>query len=116
MPGDILRRSPRCGFYGRSRITYNRGPRDGMKLLIAGATGATGLELMEQALEAGHTVTAFARRPASVRLKHPNLKVHQGDILDYAAVKAAVRGQDAVLSALGVRQLGRNTILSDGTR
>jgi putative NADH-flavin reductase len=87
-----------------------------MKLLIAGATGATGLELMEQALEAGHTVTAFARRPPAVRLKHPSLKVHQGDILDYGTVEAGVQGQDAVLSALGVRQIGKNTILSDGTR
>jgi putative NADH-flavin reductase len=87
-----------------------------MKLLIAGATGATGLELMEQALEAGHEVTAFARRPPAVKLKHANLKVHQGDILDYSAVEAAVQGQDAVLSALGVRQLGKNTVLSDGTR
>jgi putative NADH-flavin reductase len=87
-----------------------------MKLLILGATGATGLELMEQALEAGHEVTAFARRPEAVQLKHSNLKIHQGDILNYSSVEGAVRGQDAVLSALGVRQLGKNTILSDGTR
>ena len=87
-----------------------------MKLLIVGATGATGLELMEQALEAGHAVTAFARRPAAVQLKHANLRVQQGDILDYSAVESAVRGQDAVLSALGVRRLGKNTTLSDGTR
>ena len=87
-----------------------------MKLLILGATGATGLELMEQALEAGHEVTAFARRPEAVQLKHANLRVHQGGILDYSTVEAAVQGQDAVLSALGVRRLGKNTILSDGTR
>ena len=87
-----------------------------MKLLIVGSTGATGLELLEQALEAEHLVTAFARRPAAVKLKHSNLKVHQGDILDYSAVEAAVEGQDGVLSALGVRQLGKNSILSDGTR
>lgn len=87
-----------------------------MKLLIVGSTGGTGLELVEQALEAEHTVTAFARRPAAVQIKHANLKIHQGDILDPSAVEAAVRGQDAVLSALGVRQLGRNTVLSDGTR
>jgi putative NADH-flavin reductase len=87
-----------------------------MKVLIVGATGATGLELMEQALEAGHGVTAFARRPAAVQLKHPSLTVHQGNILDYSSVEAAVGGQDAVLSALGVRRLGKNTMLSDGTR
>lgn len=87
-----------------------------MKLLIVGATGATGLELLEQALEAGDVVTAFARRPAAVQLRHASLRVQQGDILDYCAVETAVRGQDAVLCALGVRQVGKNTILSDGTR
>lgn len=87
-----------------------------MKLLIVGSTGGTGLELLEQALEADHLVTAFARRPAAIKLKHPNLKLHQGDVLDYSSVEAAVQGQDAVLSALGVRRLGKNTVLSDGTR
>jgi putative NADH-flavin reductase len=87
-----------------------------MKLLIVGSTGGTGLELVEQALEAGHLVTAFARRPVAVKIKHSNLKVNQGEILDYSSLEAAVEGQDAVLSALGVRQLGKNTILSDGTR
>src|SRR5262245_17875322 len=46
-------------------------------------------------------VTAFARDPAKVKTKHPHLRLAQGNILDPAAVEAAVRGQDAVLSALG---------------
>jgi len=87
-----------------------------MKLLILGATGPTGVDLSEQALEAGHHVTAFARRPHAVQIRHANLNVHKGDILDYSSLEDAARGQDAVLSALGVRQLGKNTILSDGTR
>lgn len=87
-----------------------------MKVLVVGSTGGTGLELVEQALEEGHQVTAFARRPEALRIRHDNLAVNQGDILDEAAVEGAVRGQDAVLCALGVRKLGANTILSDGTR
>lgn len=87
-----------------------------MKVLVLGATGGTGLELLEQALEDGHEVTAFARRPQAVVLKRSNLRVQKGDVLDYPSVAAAVQGQDAVLSALGVRRLGKNTILSDGTR
>lgn len=87
-----------------------------MKVLVLGSTGGTGLELLEQGLEDGHQVTAFARRPQAVTLKHASLQVQQGDVLDYASVAAVVKGQDAVLSALGVRQLGKNTILSDGTR
>jgi len=87
-----------------------------MKVLVLGSTGGTGLELLEQSLEEGHEVTAFARRPDALRLKHPKLRVRQGDVLDYPSVETAVQGQDAVLSALGVRRLGKNTILSDGTR
>ena len=87
-----------------------------MKVLVLGSTGGTGLELLEQGLEDGHEVTAFARRPQAVTVRHANLRVQQGDVLDCASVAAAVKGQDAVLSALGVRQLGKNTILSDGTR
>ena len=74
-----------------------------MKVLIFGATGGTGRALVEQALEQGHAVTAFARNPAKVQSTHPKLTVAQGNMLDSASVEAAVKGQDAVLSALGTR-------------
>ncbi len=73
-----------------------------MNLLILGATGGTGRAQVEQALEHGHTVTAFAREPSKVRTTHPNLRVVKGDILDYGSVEAALQGQDAALSALGI--------------
>jgi putative NADH-flavin reductase len=74
-----------------------------MNLLILGATGGTGRALVEQALEQGHTVTAFARDPSKVRITHQNLHIVKGDILDYDSVETALRGQDAALSALGIR-------------
>ncbi len=74
-----------------------------MKLLIFGATGGTGRALVQQALEQGHVVTAFARNPSKISAVHSNLHIVKGDILDYASVEAAVHGQDAVLSALGIR-------------
>jgi putative NADH-flavin reductase len=74
-----------------------------MNLLILGSTGGTGHALVEQALEQGHIVTAFARDPAKVRTTHPNLRIAKGDILDYGSVETALRDQDAVLSALGIR-------------
>jgi putative NADH-flavin reductase len=74
-----------------------------MKLLVVGATGGTGSRLVEQALQQGHVVTAFARDPAKIHLTHDNLRVVTGDVLDRASVDAAVDGQDAVLSALGTR-------------
>ncbi|HEY1865446.1 MAG TPA: SDR family oxidoreductase [Candidatus Acidoferrales bacterium] len=74
-----------------------------MNLLIFGGTGRTGRALVEQALEQGHAVTVFARAPASVVPKHHNVRVMKGDIADYDSVESAVKGQDAVLSALGAR-------------
>src|SRR5436853_7826831 len=73
-----------------------------MNLLVLGATGGTGRALVEQALEQGHSVTAFARDPAKIRTTHKNLRVTQGNILDYSSLEVAVKGQDAVVSALGV--------------
>src|SRR5437016_6210468 len=74
-----------------------------MDLLIFGATGGTGRALIQQALEQGHVVTAFVRNPSKMRAVHSNLRIVKGDILDYASVEAAVRGQDVVLSTLGIR-------------
>jgi len=71
-----------------------------MNLLIVGATGGTGQQLVTQALERGHRVTALVRRqrPAEQR---PGLTMVLGDVLDPPSVDGAVQGQDAVLSALG---------------
>ena len=74
-----------------------------MKLVVFGATGPTGKELVAQALDRGYEVTAFARRPAAVPVRE-RLRVVPGDtVRDADAVADAVRGQDAVVSALGVR-------------
>ena len=86
-------------------------------MLILGATGGTGRHLVAQALDRGFTVTALARDPNALRVDHPHLKILRGDVLDYASVEAAVRGHDAVVSALGHKRFFYPTrILSDGTR
>lgn len=72
-----------------------------MKIIVFGASGGTGREVAKQALEAGHTVTAFVRNPAKLDIQHANLNVFQGDVLDAVAVQKAVAGQEAVISALG---------------
>jgi putative NADH-flavin reductase len=74
-----------------------------MKLVIFGASGGTGRQLVEQALAQGDLVTAFVRDPVKLPLTHPNLRITQGDALRYDTVEPAVAGQDAVLSALGIR-------------
>jgi len=87
-----------------------------MKVVVFGATGPTGREVVAQALDAGHEVRAFARNPAAVGSWAPGLEVVQGDVLDPSAVRAAVGGMDAVLSALGTgSNLEPTTVLSEGT-
>ena len=87
-----------------------------MKLLIFGSTGGTGRQLVEQALVQGHAVTAFARDPAKVDVEHANLRVVQGDAMDFASVEHAMQGQEAVLSALGLPASNKSMVRADGTR
>jgi len=87
-----------------------------MKIAVFGASGKTGILIVYQALHQGHEVTAFARQAARVPIRHKNVRIIQGDILDYEKVRSAIEGQDAVLCALGVDKNKPNTILSDGTR
>ncbi|HEX8327914.1 MAG TPA: SDR family oxidoreductase [Hymenobacter sp.] len=87
-----------------------------MNLLIFGATGGTGRQLVTQALAQGHTVTAFVRQPAKLAISHANLRLAQGDVLDYAAVQQAMPGHEAVLSALGAPAPQKDALRSDGTR
>lgn len=72
-----------------------------MKIVVFGASRGVGLRVVEQALDAGHNVTAFVRTPAKFTVQHQNLIVCQGDSMDAAAVEKAIAGQDAVISALG---------------
>jgi putative NADH-flavin reductase len=82
-----------------------------MKIVVFGATGGTGKEILTQAVAQGHTVTAFARDPEAVP-KDPNIRVFQGDIFDPEAVAEAIAGHRAVLSALGARTLKKAPVLS----
>jgi len=87
------------------------------RVLIVGATGGTGRQLVAQALERGYAVTAFVRDPSRLNVEHPQLTVIQGDVLDPGSLEAAMRGQEAVLSALGHKRFFYPTrILSEGTR
>ena len=72
-----------------------------MKLLVLGGTGGTGRQVVQQALDAGHDITLFARDPSKVTIQHARLQVAAGDVTDGAALTAAIRGTDAVISAVG---------------
>ena len=74
-----------------------------MKLLVLGATGGTGLEIIRQALERGHSVTALVRSPDRLKPFLKYIMIKQGDLLNSSGLENAIRGHDAVLSALGPR-------------
>ena len=87
-----------------------------MNVLIIGATRGIGLELVQQSLERGHTVTAIVRRPGAP-VPDDRLKVVAGDILDRASIDRAMPGQDAVLSTIGTKPgRGQVTVFSEGIR
>jgi uncharacterized protein YbjT (DUF2867 family) len=83
-----------------------------MNLTVLGAAGATGVQLVEQALAAGHQVTALARSAENLTLTNPNLHVVQGDATDRAVVSQAMKGADAVISVLGAR----GPVIAEATR
>jgi len=68
---------------------------------IFGASGRTGVLLVEGALRAGHQVKAFVRDPEKLPLADTRLELVQGDAKNEADVARAAEGADAVLSALG---------------
>jgi putative NADH-flavin reductase len=87
-----------------------------MRLTIFGASGQTGRRLVEQALAAGHTVTAVVRDPTRFLVRHQRLQVLVADVLDPAAIQPAVAGADAVVSALGPHPpRNRSSIMSAAT-
>ncbi len=87
-----------------------------MKIAIFGATGKTGIELVKQALEQGHAVTAFVRDPARLAIENENLTLVTGDVFDPSSVDKAVEGQDSVICALGAgSELKKTTVRTTGT-
>lgn len=81
-----------------------------MKVLVIGATGATGKHLVQKLLARGDEVTAFARKPGDITDKHERLKVAQGDARDAASIDRATKGQDAVVAAFGPRSLKKDDV------
>jgi putative NADH-flavin reductase len=77
-------------------------PESPLKLLIVGANGKTGRELVRQSCELGHQVTALVHHPPS----HPMhcARILQGDARNPELLDSAVRAQDAVIDTIGTRK------------
>lgn len=82
-----------------------------MKIAVVGATGHTGLHVVEQALGRGHHVTAIARRPEVIPLHDERLVTVAADVLDRAALVELVSGCSAVVSTLGIGSSRAPTIV-----
>ncbi|MBW8480980.1 NAD(P)-dependent oxidoreductase [Actinomadura parmotrematis] len=88
-----------------------------MRLTVIGATGGIGKEVVRQALERGHEVTAAVRDPDGLPAGlRERAEVVRADVLDPDALAPLVKGRDAVISALGTRTRGPDTIQADGAR
>ncbi|URM38647.1 NAD(P)-dependent oxidoreductase [Flavobacterium anhuiense] len=86
-----------------------------MKVIIFGATGTVGIEIVKQALKNGDEVTAFVRDPRKMQnISHPNLYIHVGDVLSLNDVENALQNQEAVFCALGDGRKGK--IRAEGTK
>lgn len=89
-----------------------------MNITVFGATGNIGHLLVEQALAAGHDITAFTRDAARVTSRHDRLQVVEGDVTDPAACLPAVKDADAVVVTLGagrkgeVREAGTSAVVA----
>jgi putative NADH-flavin reductase len=72
-----------------------------MNILVFGASGATGHNIISQAIKEGHKIRAFVRDPSKLKITNEKLTPFQGDVSNYQQVENAVKDQDAVISALG---------------
>jgi putative NADH-flavin reductase len=92
-----------------------------VKVVVFGATGKTGQQIVEQALAHGHDVTAFVRDPSTATFgdespsRETRLRLVGGDVLDPSAVQLAVQGQEVVICALGSKSLRATTVRRTGT-
>jgi putative NADH-flavin reductase len=85
-----------------------------MKLTVFGATGGTGTTLVEQALAAGHDVTAVVRDPARVQIAgNPRLRVVVADVMNSASIVSALEDADAAVNTVGPRGTGPTTVIRD---
>lgn len=86
-----------------------------MNIVIFGAAGGTGRDVVAQALAEGHHVTAFDRHPEALTIEDERLTCIRGDIFNAEQVEAAIIGQDAVVCVLGVGPQVTQPVCSTGT-
>lgn len=90
-----------------------------MKVTIFGATGFSGQGILAEALKQGHEVTILVRDASKIPIKHKNLTIVEGNVLDPQMVASVLHHQEAVIQCLGVGGKGdgkTTTFISDATK
>lgn len=90
-----------------------------MKVILFGATGFSGQGILEEALKQGHEVTILVRDASKIAIKHKNLTLVEGNVLDPQIVASVLHHQEAVIQCLGVGGKGDgkpSTFISDATK
>jgi putative NADH-flavin reductase len=85
-----------------------------MNILVFGATGGSGKEFVQQALQKGHKITTIVRNPEKFDLQNRLLKVVKGDVMQPETIAKELAGIDVVVSALGVHSREPTTLFSQG--
>jgi uncharacterized protein YbjT (DUF2867 family) len=87
-----------------------------MRILVVGATGGLGQDIVAEAVARGHEIAALVRDPARVAFSEA-VQVVRGDVLDPSSLAAAIDGRDAVICALGTPSpRSSSSLLGQGTR
>lgn len=87
-----------------------------MKLLVFGASGGTGIQVVQQALTKGIEVTAFVRDPGKLNRSNPRLKIVKGDVLQQKSIDLIMPGQEAVICCIGTPAGKTGHLRSVGTK
>jgi putative NADH-flavin reductase len=90
-----------------------------MKVIIFGATGFSGQAILAETIKQGHEVTVLVRDSSKVKIKHNNLRIVKGNVLDSQKVAFVIQNQEAVIQCLGVGGKGDGnptTFISEATK
>jgi len=89
-----------------------------VNIVIFGATGFSGRAILQKALEANHNVTILVRNRTSVDIRHHNLTIIEGNVLDRTILHQSLHNQEVIIQCLGIGGKGDgkpNTFVSDAT-
>ncbi|MEY3245970.1 MAG: hypothetical protein RL253_1133, partial [Bacteroidota bacterium] len=90
-----------------------------MKVIIFGATGFSGQAILADSIKQGHEVTILVRDASKIPIKHQNLTIIEGNVLNPQTVASVLYHQEAVIQCLGVSGKGDGkptTFISDATK